>query len=462
MDEQPLSEDDYTPEVVEKRSINKKVLFVVGLIAIFLLTAGLSAAALNLFIASSGTKTNRTPTSTTSQQTENASTSYKIVDTLQSSCFNATVKLDCSTAMLQDANYLGNQPSYKDNGDGTVTDNVTGLMWQKDPGSKVLYTDGISGLSNFKLANYNDWRVPTIKELYSLILFDGTDPSVCRPGKCSVVPFIKNDVFSFKYGDTTAGERAIDSQYMSSTKYVSTTMNGDDTAFGVNFADGRIKGYPTVSGIGGKPMKYYLLHVRGSLTYGKNDFSVVGDTVSDKSTGLVWQKNDVAGGKTWLEAISYCEGLNLSGQTDWRLPNAKELQSIVDYSRSPDTTKSAAIDPVFGSQSITNEAGQTDWPYYWTSTTHMTNDGGGANAVYIAFGRGLGYMNVWMDVHGAGAQRSDPKQGSASDYPKGHGPQGDAIRIYNHVRCVRGGKAEKASSYTTSARSTIEITSAGL
>ena len=50
----------------------------------------------------------------------------------------------------------------------------------------------------------------------------------------------------------------------------------------------------------------------------------------------------------------------------------------------------------------------------------------------------MGYFNgVWQDVHGAGAQRSDPKTGSADDYPYGHGPQGDAIRIQNFVRLVR-------------------------
>src|SRR5690606_22243425 len=43
----------------------------------------------------------------------------------------------------------------------------------------------------------------------------------------------------------------------------------------------------------------------------------------------------------------------------------------------------------------------------------------------------------WIDVHGAGAQRSDPKIGDPADYPTGHGPQGDAIRIYNYVRLVR-------------------------
>ncbi len=46
-------------------------------------------------------------------------------------------------------------------------------------------------------------------------------------------------------------------------------------------------------------------------------------------------------------------------------------------------------------------------------------------------------MNGWVDVHGAGAQRSDPKTGDTSEYPTGYGQQGDAIRIYNFVRCVR-------------------------
>ena len=43
----------------------------------------------------------------------------------------------------------------------------------------------------------------------------------------------------------------------------------------------------------------------------------------------------------------------------------------------------------------------------------------------------------WMDVHGAGAQRSDPKVGDPAQFPYGRGPQGDAIRIHNFVRLVR-------------------------
>ena len=62
----------------------------------------------------------------------------------------------------------------------------------------------------------------------------------------------------------------------------------------------------------------------------------------------------------------------------------------------------------------------------------------GGTAVYVAFGRALGWMHgEWRDVHGAGAQRSDPKAGNPADFPQGRGPQGDVIRIYNFVRCVR-------------------------
>gem|GEM_PF-2933907 len=106
------------------------------------------------------------------------------------------------------------------------------------------------------------------------------------------------------------------------------------------------------------------------------------------------------------------------------------------------------MDPVFDSTAITNEAGALDYPWYWTSTTHLNySPSPGRYAVYICFGRALGYFNgVWQDVHGAGSQRSDPKSGSLSDwtyvcdgYYSAQAPQGDAIRLYNFVRAVRGG-----------------------
>jgi hypothetical protein len=175
-------------------------------------------------------------------------------------------------------------------------------------------------------------------------------------------------------------------------------------------------------------------------------------TVYDEVTGLTWVRSPDTDGNgelespadklTWTEAQAYPAILNAAafgGYDDWRLPNAKELQSIVDYTRSPATTGSAAIDPVFHATAITNEAGAEDYAFYWSGTTHANSMGGGYGA-YVAFGRSLGYMNNnWVDVHGAGSQRSDPKEGDPTDFPAGHGPQGDAIRINNMVRVVRGG-----------------------
>ena len=48
---------------------------------------------------------------------------------------------------------------------------------------------------------------------------------------------------------------------------------------------------------------------------------------------------------------------------------------------------------------------------------------------------------AYVDVHGSGAQRSDPKTGDPAMFPHGRGPQGDVIRIYNYVRLVRSGLA---------------------
>ncbi len=363
---------------------------------------------------------------------------YAIVDTDQSKCYGATSEIGCpsdgQSFYGQDAQYNGNQPSYTDNGDGTITDNVTGLMWQQDPGEKMTYQQAAAGADSFTLAGYDDWRLPTIKELYSLIQFDGLDPS--GPDNSSLVPFIDTNYFNFEYGDESAGERVIDSQWATSTLYTSTTMNGAQTMFGVNFADGRIKGYPT-DGRGPNGEKtYFVIYVRGNSAYGENDFVDHGNgSITDNATGLTWTQNDSGTGMDWETALNYCESLDTAGRRDWRLPNVKELQSLVDYARSPDATNSAAIDPIFNISTITNEAGQLDYPAFWSSTTHASLRGG--NGAYVNFGRSMGYMNgQWIDVHGAGAQRSDPKTGSAADYPTGNGPQGDAIRVDNYVRCV--------------------------
>jgi hypothetical protein len=373
---------------------------------------------------------------------------YPVVDTGQVSFYDnedeITEPAEGAAFLGQDAAYDGSLASYTDNGDGTVTDNVTGLMWQQDPGDKMTYTEAAAAADSFELGGYDDWRLPSIKELYSLIDFSGLDPSCFTSIDCEMTPFIDTGFFAFEYGDTDAGERVIDSQWATSTLYVGTTMGGDDTMFGVNFADGRIKGYPIIDPQGGEK-EFFVMYVRGNPDYGVNDFVDNGDgSVSDRATGLIWQQSDSTYGMDWSEALNYCTALDTGGYDDWRLPNAKELQSILDYTRSPGTTDSAAIDPIFSASVITDEGGDTNYASYWTGTTHARAIGG-TDAVYIVFGEALGWMKnpqtgeyTLLDVHGAGAQRSDPKTGTADDYPYGRGPQGDIVRIDNYVRCTTG------------------------
>ncbi len=389
-----------------------------------------------------------------------ASLTYPIVDTDQAACFGASAPSACPAAgqafFGQDSQYAGHRPSYALSKDGlTVKDNITGLTWQRSPDTggdgKITAGDKLTlaqaqarpaKLNAAKHGGFTDWRLPTIKELYSLILFSGTDPSGAGSSTAGLKPFIHTGYFKFAYGDTSAGERIIDAQYASSTLYVST--KAEKLLFGVNMADGRIKGYGLKKPGGGAEKTFLVICVRGNKSYGRNALKANGDgTITDKATGLTWAAADSGKGMTWQQALALAATKNAAGylgHKDWRLPSAKELQSIVDYSRSPDTSSSAAIDPLFSASKITNEAGQADYPYYWSSTTHVASNGKAAAGVYLAFGRSLGYINgSWRDVHGAGSQRSDPKAGDPKKYPQGHGPQGDAIRIYNHVRLVRGG-----------------------
>ena len=168
-----------------------------------------------------------------------------------------------------------------------------------------------------------------VEKLYSLIDFRGTDPSGYEGTSTDgITPFINTNYFAFGFGDTSAGERLIDAQYWSSTEYGSTTINGAATAFGVNFADGRIKGYPRDTGPGGQPFTEYVRCVRGDTNYAVNSFSDNGDgTIVDAETGLMWQKGDSGTGLNWEEALLYAETLVVEQYSDWRLPNAKESQS---------------------------------------------------------------------------------------------------------------------------------------
>jgi hypothetical protein len=370
----------------------------------------------------------------------------RVASTRQTACFDNTKKIICPKKgepfSGQDASYSSSRLPYLDRNDGTVIDTNTGLTWTRGRYGKLSFQEAIDAARNERLGGYSDWRVPTIKELYSLADFDGYFGTSAATSK----PFI-DKVFEFAYGNEAIGERFIDVQEWSSNQYVGTTFSGDATIFGVNFADGRIKGYPLAQpGTGGAlPQKMFVRFVRGVPNYGVNKFFDNGNgTITDRTTRLQWQKSDDGITRNWQAALAYCEALSPNEPIGWRLPNAKELQSIVDYTRAPVPVTSnragPAIEPIFVTTSVES--------YFWTSTTLLDGppDIAPSRAAYIAFGRALGYVQVppgsgnfqLIDVHGAGSQRADPKVGNPADYPQGFGPQGDDVRIANYVRCVRG------------------------
>jgi len=83
-----------------------------------------------------------------------------------------------------------------------------------------------------------------------------------------------------------------------------------------------------------------------------------GSTVRDTKTGLVWQQTASSTKRDFAGAQAYCSGLGAG----WRLPNIRELISIVDDTHLPDFDQMPAIDPLFLPSS-------TDHDFdFWSST----------------------------------------------------------------------------------------------
>ena len=108
---------------------------------------------------------------------------YAVVDTGQIVCYDDrdeafTCPAEADAFYGQDAQHDGHQPGYTDNGDGTVTDNVTGLMWQQSPDTdgdgnidatdKLSCDEAAGRADTLSLGGYTDWRMPTLLELSSL------------------------------------------------------------------------------------------------------------------------------------------------------------------------------------------------------------------------------------------------------------------------------------------------------
>jgi hypothetical protein len=290
-----------------------------------------------------------------------SSHAWPIPDTGQTKCYNDTAEIPCPQPgdpfYGQDGNYHISEPAYDPSLDGlTVTDLNTGLMWQRaDDRVSRDWDHAVACCEDLNLGGYSDWRLPSLMDLVSVVDHGRYAPAIDPLFSSQSDMYWSNPIacvdFYYGYNNNLTGDHYF---------YVRCVRDGEaPRAALVDNGDG---------------------------------------TVTDGSTGLGWQQADDSQTYTWQEALSYCENLDFAEQSDWRLPNIRELRSIVVLS-----STNPAIDPVFGVNALDN------WYWYWSGTT----------CTYAA-------SDAWS---------VDFSYGCAKHY----GTKSDMIRK-NHVRCVRGGQ----------------------
>ena len=235
-----------------------------------------------------------------------------VPDTGQTTSYTATFG--------EDADYTTNPPSYTIGGDGTVTDDVTQLVWQQqDDGTTRSWDAASAYCAGLSLAG-TSWRLPTPFELITIQDLGRSSPA------------IDTSVFT--------GGRSAYYWTANPGRTASTAWTGD-------FRDGGVLTLPPTTAS-------YVRCVRGGPL--ASAFAENGNgTVTDQARSLTWQQQDDGAKKTWEQALAYCEGLTLGGSSDWRLPSVKELTSIEDFSKYP--VANATSFPT------------TKQSYYWSSTT---------------------------------------------------------------------------------------------
>ncbi|MBF0539181.1 MAG: DUF1566 domain-containing protein [Nitrospirae bacterium] len=287
-------------------------------------------------------------------------------------------------------------PRFTDNGDQTVTDNLTGLVWTKDAstptggsctGGNMTWQGALDYVACLNTANYlghNDWHLPNINELESLI----------NSGQVNIASWLYYQGFvnvqsSLYWSSTTdafitsyAWYIGIAGDVIANVKsynfYVWPVRSGQSGAFGNSaiWQTGQIT--PYAAGDDGA-LKKGMAWPEPRFT--PNDTQMVTDTL----TGLLWSRDAgtptvgscIGGYMNWQGALNYVKCLNTAnylGYSDWRLPNRKELMSLVDH---------GTYNPSVPSGSLFSNVQSN---VYWASTTYA-KDTSTAWIVYMAEGR---------------------------------------------------------------------------
>ncbi|MBF0539744.1 MAG: DUF1566 domain-containing protein [Nitrospirae bacterium] len=278
------------------------------------------------------------------------------------------------------------EPRFIVNADATVTDTLTALVWSKNACTPVAGTctgsdrswqtaiDYVSCLNGAKYLGYNDWRLPNVNEVESLTNAQEAVPSTWL-GSQGFTNVRSADYWSSTttVSDTTHAwlvstvDGVIHSGAKSSRLCVWPVRTGQNGAFGdaLVWATGETTTY--AAGDDGA--------LRAGAAWPNPRFvDVANGTVADNLTGLVWSKDAgtpttgtcTSSNSSWQAALGYVaclNGANYLGYNDWRLPDKKELLSLVDRGKINPTVTSG--NPFINVKSN----------YYWSSTTSASNPG---------------------------------------------------------------------------------------
>lgn len=207
----------------------------------------------------------------------------------------------------EDSDYSIHPPFFQIHGNGTVTDTVTGLMWEQTDGGEMTFEDAVIFCRNLRLGGYDNWRLPSAKEAYSILNQGKSNPAL--------------DGIAFP---NTGAE------YWWTMEQDATNPN---KIWVTNKGGGIGNHLKTETISAGGTKKIHVRAVRDVQTpvTVPGHFDDQGNgTVTDLLTQLVWQRSPAPDSMNWENALEYAENLSLAGSNDWRLPNIKELQSLTD------------------------------------------------------------------------------------------------------------------------------------
>ncbi|MCX6953984.1 MAG: DUF1566 domain-containing protein, partial [Verrucomicrobia bacterium] len=331
------------------------------------------------------------PTTTTYNNGGNRLTAYGLATFSLKKVPDTGQTIDVPGVTGEDADYTINPPSYTDNGNGTITDNVTGLTWQKVDNGESTWENALARAAGITTGGFTDWRLPTPTELFSIMNHNNGNPAAL------------NTAF---FPSNAAGA----AEYW----WTSDIYGADATKVWCVNAGGGLGPKPKSETIGaGGTLRYHTRYVRGAKpSNGHNYVNHLDGTVTDLDTGLMWTQVP-ASARSWSAALTYAESLTLAGYTDWRLPNIKELQTLVDVTLATATTQNGAQAPV---NRVLFPSATTQATAYWSSTVLRP---GGNNAPTQAWLVEFGVNNSVPAANGPGrnAQGLISYEVMTSSYP---------------------------------------------